>query len=413
MKKLALLGLISLSFNSFSSSEYILHVKNFHEFSQKNVQKKFEILGKKYVVIKSDFHPQSDNIISSSLNHSTGIFEDSDHIPKLPSFHKQWGLLNEGKNEPITPDRMSPVGSTSGIDINITPVWKNLTGNNNVIIAVVDTGVDLDHLELKENIWINEAEKNGLPGVDDDGNGFIDDINGYDFTGKEDPIPQDENGHGTHCAGIIGASHDKGKIAGVMSEVSIMSLRTLDKKGAGKIDQAVRAFGYAIENGANIISNSWGSRGHNQLLEDLILEANKRGIIVIAAAGNSRYNDNDLNPTYPANYPHVISVSSINARARHASYSSYGKETVHIGAPGTNILSTHTLKKKLKYRVMSGTSMAAPHISGIVGLYLAKHGVNQDPSMIKNKLISTAKRLEHLKGMNQAEGMVDSFNFLK
>jgi subtilisin family serine protease len=412
VKKLALIGLLTISFNTFAT-EYILEVKSYEGFNNKNIQKKFEILGKKYLVIETDFLPQSENIISSSINHETSIFNNNAYTPKVVDFHKQWGLFNEGKNEPITPDRMSPVGSVPGTDINIRPVWDELMGDKNIVIAVVDTGLDLKHKELISNIWINQSELNGKPGVDDDGNGFIDDINGYDFTGKEDSVPQDEHGHGTHCAGIIGAPHTSGKIAGVMSEVSIMALRTLDKKGAGKVDQAVRAFGYAIENGAHIISNSWGSRGHNEILESLINEANKRGIIVIAAAGNSRYNDNDLNPTYPANYPHVISVSSVNARARHASYSSFGKTTVHIGAPGTNILSTHTLKKGLKYRVMSGTSMAAPHISGIIGLYLAKHGVNQDPLLIKNKLISTAIKLDHLKGMNQADGMVDAFNFLK
>jgi subtilisin family serine protease len=413
MKRLLFISILIFSNHSFSK-QFLLEVKNFEHFTKNEVQKKFIVLGKKYVVLESDFLPQSTNIVKSSENYETYLFSDQNtYIPPVTDFTKQWGLLNLGKNEPITPDRMSPVSSISGIDINAQKAWSLSQGNKNVVIAVVDTGIDLAHIEFTDNLWINHKELNGAPGVDDDGNGMVDDINGYDYTGKEDSIPQDENGHGTHCAGIIGANHSVGKIAGVMNKVSIMALRTLDKKGAGKIDQAIRAFGYAIENGAHIISNSWGSRGHSPILEDLIKEATKRGIIVVAAAGNARFNDNDLNPTYPANYPGVISVSAINARARHSAYSSFGINTVHIGAPGTNVLSSHTLKKGLKYRVMSGTSMAAPHISGIIGLYLSINGTTQRTEVIKNKLIGTATKLDHLKGMNQANGMVDAYKFLQ
>lgn len=413
MKFFTLISFLILSSNSFSK-EYILEVQDFNSINSGwEVKSKFQVLGKNYLVIESSKVPTSNNIINFSENYETSIFSNNSNTPKLPSFAKQWGLLNQGKNEPITPDRMSPVSSISGTDINAINAWKLTKGIKSVVIAIVDTGLDLTHPELKENLWVNTQEKNGIAGVDDDGNGYIDDIHGYDYTGKMDPIPQDENGHGTHCAGIIGATHTSGKIAGVMDNVSLMALRTLNKKGAGKIDQAIKAFGYAIKNGAHIISNSWGSRGHSPILEELINEATKQGIIIVAAAGNARFNDNDLNPTYPANYPNVISVSAINARARHSAYSSFGQNSVHIAAPGTNILSSHILRKGIKYRVMSGTSMAAPHITGVIGLYLSMHGLNQTPQFLKQKLIDTATKLDHLKDLNQASGMVNAELFLR
>ena len=372
---------------------------------KKNVEK-FEILNRYFVVSNSSPQDLSFNIQNKYPN-------DDIYLLSLPnSFNKQWGLQNLGQNEPITPSQMSVVSSVKGVDIKAKQAWSLTKGSKDIVIALIDTGIDFKHPELATNIWINEAEKNGLPGIDDDKNGFIDDISGYDFTGKTDSHPQDENGHGTHCAGIIGASHSSGIIAGVMDKVSIMPLRTLDKRGAGKTSQAIQAFSYAIKNGANIISNSWGSKGENELLKELIAEAYKKNIVVIAAAGNSRYNDNDLNPTYPANYEHVISVSAVNARGRHSAYSTFGETTVHIGAPGTNILSSYILRKKEIYRVMSGTSMAAPFISGAVGLFMSLHGTQVSPDLIKKHLIETAMPLKHLERMNQAQGMLNMYDFL-
>lgn len=409
--KLIILSLLFFSFTAHSK-EYLLEVSDFKAINNGQILEEFELLDRKYMLIKSELPPKSSMILSMSENFIIETLESVSAPTTLVDFSKQWGLLNEGKNEPITPIAMSPVTSKKGIDINILPAWALTKGSKQVIIAVLDTGTALNHEELKTNLWINQKEQQGLPGVDDDGNGFIDDLHGYDFTGKGSNTPQDEHGHGTHVAGIIGASHSHGKIAGVMDKVSLMTVRILNKKGRGTLQGALKGFAYAIESGAHIISNSWGHRGYSELLEGLVQEATNRGIIVVAAAGNSRFNNNDLNPTYPANYPGVISVSAVNARGRHSAYSTYGPETVHIAAPGTNILSSHTRRKGFDYRVLSGTSMSAPFVSGVIGLYLSHHGLGQSPEKIKNKLISTAVKLEHLESMNQAEGMINAYRFL-
>lgn len=401
-----LLSLFLLPITALSKGYIVeLNPNNTYTGPAKNIIK---TSNKTFLVIESETYPKNKAFKYIEEDQDTFLLS----TPKLEYFEKQWGLQNFGKNEPITPDRMSPVSSKIGIDSNAVNAWSLTKGRKDIVVAVVDTGLDLSHIELKSNLYINPAEFHGSPGVDDDKNGFIDDIHGYDFSSK-DSIPQDENGHGTHCAGIIAGTHNKGRIAGVMSKASLMALRTLDKKGAGKISQAIEAFSYAIENGANVISNSWGSRGHSQILEDLIKDATSKGIHVVAAAGNSRFNNNDENATYPANYPGVVSVGAINARARHSAYSSFGPNTVHISAPGTNIISSHIKRKGEIYRVMSGTSMAAPFVSGAIGLYLSLYGKNQEPLAIRQKLIDSSTKLDHLKQLTVSEGMLNIEEFLK
>jgi thermitase len=310
---------------------------------------------------------------------------------------------------------MSPLQGVVGADGNILKAWEITKGSRDVIVAIIDTGVDYNHEELKDNMWVNQAELNGRPGVDDDGNGFIDDVHGYDFI-ENDGNPDDGYGHGTHCAGIVGASHTKGKIMGVMGQVSIMAVRMMDDKGRGKLEQSIKAVGYAIENGAHVLSNSWGSRGYSEILENLFKKANDRGIVAVAAAGNARFNNNDESPTYPATYnsPNIISVSAINAQNRHAAYSSYGPKTVHVGAPGTNVLSAFIKTRRYKetYRVTSGTSMAAPFVSGLVGLYMSRFGTDVVPSEVKKNLIESSVPVADLVDKNVAKGRVDGFNFL-
>lgn len=405
-----LIACIKISYSQVHN-EYIVKFKDLETLENSyHVLKHFDVLGNKYAVIQTFKNTDKDNnLLISEKNHNTYLLGAPNELDK---FNFQWGLFNQGQNEPITYDKLSPVPSKVGIDINILNTWKQTKGSKDIIIAVIDTGVDIRHIELKDNIWTNFSELNGIEGVDDDKNGFVDDIHGVDFVDTKAKYPIDLNGHGTHCAGIIAASHSQGVMAGVMSDVSIMPLRTLDKRGAGKVDQAIKAFGYAIDMGANIISNSWGSRGHSQILEDLIKTAYSKNIVVIAAAGNSRYNDNDKYPTYPANYPHVISVSAINARNRHSSYSSFGKQTVHLAAPGTNIFSTFLKHKGRPYRVLSGTSMAAPFVSGAVGLYMSEFGVDQNPEEIKLKLIKSATKAEHTTDMNMAGGYLNIESFM-
>jgi subtilisin family serine protease len=406
---------------SIFANEIIIEVKAGYPTPQINgkIIEEFKVLDRKFIKIETaikdpiGFYSSLKSVNHVDYNHETSIASAQD----LSDFGKQWALTNKGNNEPVSLDRMSPLAGVIGADTNAIEAWKLEKGKKDVIIAVIDTGIDLKHPELRDNLWINRAELNGKKGVDDDGNGYIDDIHGMDFVGKGDSDPTDENGHGTHCAGIIGADHKTGRMAGIMENVQLMAVRHLNKRGAGKLDGAIKAIGYAIKAGAHILSNSWGSRGHSDIINSLLIDAEKKGIIVVAAAGNSRFNDNDTSPTYPANYDgaSVISVSSMNAQARHAAYSSYGKKTVHVAAPGTNILSTYikTRRHKKGYRVLSGTSMAAPYVSGIVGLFLSHYGDQYSPLEIRNRLIKTAVKNDELTDFNVAGGYVDAYNFLK
>ena len=387
------------------------------------ILERFEVLGKSYLKIETShkspiqYYKSLKSVSRVDLNYPTSIAGYSESEIQDVDFSMQWGLSNTGNNEPVSVDRRSPLQGKVGADVNIKKAWELETGHREIIVAVLDTGINLKHPQLAPNLWVNEAEKNGKKGVDDDGNGYVDDIHGMDFVKKGDSDPSDENGHGTHCAGIIGAAHTGGQLTGVMKNVRMMAVRHLNKRGAGDLEGAIKAIGYAVKNNADVLSNSWGSRGHSEIIDGLLAEAEAKGLIVVAAAGNARFNNNDESPTYPANYTgaSVISVSSMNAQGRHAAYSSYGKKTVHIAAPGTNVLSSYIKKRRHKsgYRVMSGTSMAAPYVSGIVGLFLSHHGDQYSPSEVRKRIMQTAVKMEELEEFNMAGGRIDAYRFLK
>ena len=262
------------------------------------------------------------------------IYHAVDTFPDDPYFSVLWGLHNTGQVVNGTP-------GTADIDIDAPNAWDTITGGSEVIIGVIDTGVDWHHPELSDNIWINETESNGTPGLDDDGNGYIDDIRGWDFYG-DDNNPMDYNGHGTHVSGTIaGIGNNGATICGVMWTAKIMSLRFLDATGSGDSAKAVWAIIYASENGAKVLNNSWGGFGFSQTLQDAITFADSKGVVFVAAAGNY-LNDNDVTPFYPASYdnPNIISVAAVDQDGNLASFSSYGANTVDIGAPGTNIMSS-------------------------------------------------------------------------
>ena len=326
--------------------------------------------------------------------------------PSDAMFGKQWGLLNTGKNGGGV---FSP--GVAGEDINITKAWditKGSTGDKIIKIAVIDTGVDYNHPDLKAQIDINETELSGSAGVDDDGNGFIDDIYGYDFAGK-DGNPMDGHGHGTHCAGVIGASHNSAGIAGVMKNVKILPIKFLSDAGSGETIDAISAIDYAIKRGVHVMSNSWGGGDKEQSLLDAITAAEAAGITFVAAAGNES-NNNDSTPSYPANYDvsNVISVGSYTAAGAKSSFSNYGKKTVHVTAPGSSILSTY---KNSGYASLSGTSMATPHVAGVVGLILSQ-SPELTPLQIKERLIKTSVQTTKLKSSSVSGGRVDAYHAL-
>ena len=273
-------------------------------------------------------------------------------------------------------------------DMDVLEAWPTQTGDPNQIIAVIDSGVQYDHEDLAANMWTNPGEVPGN-GLDDDGNGFVDDVYGYDFHGdganlsSEDNDPIDEDGHGSHVAGTICAVTDNGLgIPGVVKQCKIMALRFIGPQG-GYTSDGVASLDYAVQMGAKISNNSWGGGGASQALYDSIAAARDADHIFLAAAGNggsdSVGDNNDSVPHYPSNYdlPNVISVAATDNRDNRAGFSNYGAVSVDIGAPGVDIASTYKNNISFSdgstcsencYVYLSGTSMATPNVTGVVAL---------------------------------------------
>jgi parallel beta-helix repeat protein len=292
--------------------------------------------------------------------------------PNDPHYSIQWPLNNTGQMYPASGGYNDPPGTVDA-DIDAPEAWDIHNGSSSdIIVAVVDTGIDYNHRDLTSNIWVNNIEANGNSGVDDDGNGYVDDVYGYDFI-NNDYNPIDDHGHGTHCAGIISAStHNNLDIAGVCWSARIMGLKFLGNTGSGPTSEALEAFYYAVHNGADIISNSWGGGGFMQSAQDAIDYACSQGVILVASAGN----DDSDEVNYPANYNHMISVAATDSNDTRASFSSYG-EWVDLAAPGVDVLSLRAAGTSMgtpydNYTtIASGTSMACPHVAGACALLLS------------------------------------------
>lgn len=266
-----------------------------------------------------------------------------DVTPNDPRFGELWGLRK----------------------IKAPTAWDTTTGTTETIVAVIDSGIAHNHPDLAPNLWINGGEILG-DNIDNDRNGYVDDIAGYDFI-DDDGDPMDGNGHGTHCAGTIGAKgNNRIGIVGVNHTVRIMGLRVLDDEGSGSTSGIVEAVNYAANNGAHIESMSLGGEGDDEVFRESIRIAGTKNVLVVVAAGNESV-DNDVTPSYPANYdfPNVISVAATDRNDNLADFSNFGKRSVHIAAPGVEILSTWLGGG---YEVLDGTSMATPHVAGAAAL---------------------------------------------
>lgn len=297
-------------------------------------------------------------------------------------------------------------GSLYGMNkIEAPAAWDISTGSSSVLVGVIDTGVDVNHPDLQANIWTNSGE---IPGnnIDDDNNGFVDDVHGYDFH-NNDGDPTDDNGHGTHCAGTIGGVGNNGTgVVGVNWNVKIAGLKFLSGSGSGYLSNAVRAINYATMMGFDMTSNSWGGGGFSQVMYDAIKEARDAGILFVAAAGNSGLNA-DIFPMYPAAYDldNIISVAATDSNDNLAYFSNYGAISVDLAAPGVNIYSTY---KNGSYATLSGTSMATPHVSGVAALVLATHP-GYGPSELKDAILNNADYIEDLDGLVLTAGRLNAY----
>ena len=375
-----------------------------------------------------------------------------------------------GDSEPPAPDNPAIPGAGSGgsgsdplyskqwgmNQMGVRDSWSKTKGSPEMVVAVIDTGVDYTHEDLVDNLWHNTGEMgkdaNGRDkatnGIDDDGNGYVDDLIGWDFAANDNK-PYDltasqtemlfnggNPGHGTHCAGNVAARADNGKgITGVAPNVRVMSIRFISEKGQGTNADAIKSIKYAVDNGAKVLSNSWGSEGDDpkdpetQALKDAIIYAQDRGVLFIAAAGNGHQgkgydNDSDAKPGFPASYPiaNIVSVAAIDEAGNLGSFSNWGLKTVHLGAPGVKVFSTVTNSQKYSDTVIDmpgvitatwdGTSMATPHVAGAAALYWSAHP-DKNWQQVKDALLSTVKRSSVLSGKTVSGGQLDVGNLMR
>lgn len=323
-----------------------------------------------------------------------------DQTPNDPNFSQLWGLNNTGQT-----------GGINDADIDAPEAWNISTGSSEIIVGVIDTGIDYDHKDLAVNIWSNPEEIPGN-GIDDDANGYVDDVHGINsITGTGDPM--DDHYHGTHCSGTIGAvGNNTIGVVGVNWTVKLIGLKFLDSGGSGWTDDAIECINYAValkNSGVNIrvLSNSWGGGGYSQALADAIDVADNAGILFVAAAGNSSLN-NDIIPHYPSSYTNdnILSVASIDHNDELSYFSNYGPESVDLGAPGSSILST---VPDNSYSTLSGTSMATPHVSGAAALLLS---VNDQLSVQQLKSLLMDYGESGLDGMCVSNRKLNVYNSL-
>lgn len=296
-----------------------------------------------------------DDVLYAEPNQRLGLCVEPVPQAAAPSdfeFVRQWGLHNTGQT-----------GGKPGADIGALAAWAFSTGSKDIVVAIIDTGVDYFHPDLEANIWRNPREIPGN-GVDDDANGYIDDEHGYDFV-SDDGDPTDDNLHGTHVAGILAAvGNDENGIAGVAWSAGLIALKAFDETGAGSLDDTISAIAYAEAAGARVINASWGTTTRSRALDEAVAEVVRRGVVVVAAAGN---NGTEVS-FHPAAVPEAIAVGSTDAKDSSSGFSNHGP-FVDLVAPGDSI---HSTAPNATWAILNGTSMAAPHVSGLVVLLLSR-----------------------------------------
>lgn len=322
---------------------------------------------------------------------ANAIYEIEERIPNDPYFSKLWGLQNKGQQRGVI-----------GADIGATSAWDLGQGSRRVLVGVIDSGIDYNHPDLAKNIWTNPGEQ-GLDadgqdkasnGVDDDGNGYVDDVRGWDFE-QNDNDPMDATSHGTHVAGILGAVGNNGiGIAGVSWKVSMVPIKVFGETGRTSTDVIIRGLDYATKLGVLATNNSWGGPSRSEALLAAIKRAEAKGSLFVAAAGNDGV-DNDSSQHFPSNFnlPHMISVAASNRHDKLASFSNFGANSVLVAAPGESIYST---LPENSYGLKSGASMATPHVTGLIAVLAARYST-RSPIELRKMLLDAATPLPLLR----------------
>lgn len=357
--------------------------------------------------------PGQESAIEEIKNDPEVLFVEPNYILEKLEDDGQAGQIVDRMSFDQVSAQASSSFSQNYASVRMEQAWnvsKTYESTNRPIVAVIDTGMDGQHELFKKTnaLWVNPKEIPGN-GVDDDQNGYIDDINGWNFINNSAAFNDDE-GHGTHVAGIVvGASLDVFSASLDQAKIRIMPLKFLDAQGAGATSNAVKAIYYAVNNGAKVINNSWGGPGYSASLLEALSYAYNNHVLIVSAAGNSTKN-NDSTEMYPANYnvPSNISIAATSDTDRLASFSNYGVQSVHVSSPGVYIYST--LPGNM-FGSMSGTSMAAPFVSGIAALAL-----REAPALtgyqLKSLIISTAVPVNSLAGKVQSGGRVDAYSLI-
>jgi len=358
--------------------------------------------------VQPDYILRVDPILATPASLANPINASAGVTPNDPGFPQLWGLNNTGQT-----------GGKADADIDALEAWQIQTGNHNLVIGVIDTGVDYTHPDLANNIWTNPGELvNGVyvqDGIDNDGNGYVDDIHGWDFV-NNDNNPMDDYGHGTHVAGTIAGQGNNGiGVTGVDWSAQVMPLKFLGASGSGSTSDAIKALDYATKMGVKLTNNSWGGGGYTQALADAIQAAGNKGALFIAAAGNGGSDqigdNNDVTPNYPSNYnlSNIIAVAATTNADSLSSFSNYGPVSVDLGAPGSSIYSTLPVNGSplgQNYGTLSGTSMATPFVTGAAALLWSQHP-DWTAQQIKDVLLQTADPVASLVGKTVSGGRLN------
>lgn len=316
--------------------------------------------------------------------------------PNDPMFKKQWGLQNTGQS-------IEKQKGTLGIDIDILKAWQITKGSPNVVVGVLDTGIDINHNDLNNKFFINKLEESNNA-KDNDENGYTGDLNGWDFANDDNTVFDDlyEDSHGTHVTGIIAAeSGNSIGVSGVAPNIKILPLKFISFDG-GYIADAIEAIEYAEKLGVKIINCSWSGPEYNEALKYTIENSD---ILFVCAAGNNT-SDISMFPVYPASYdlPNVISVAAVNNNGGLCSFSNYGSK-VNVAAPGEKVIST---LPNNQYAFEDGTSMAAPFVTGIAAL-LKSYNSKLTPEQMKNIIINNGKKINQLTDYVGSGGIVNAY----